>query len=285
MTSSLLSRFRNTNEYVASPDTWLIPEDIPKDVYENLLDELPELREQFETNDKIRINDETEMDDSGRRFKFLPFIGHLGRIASSTRSYRYWKSTNGSVFNFTFPKDIYTTHPNVSETITNVTDDIAPKTSPFTSKLPSPSSSTIPAVDSHIAVPNITTFAAGILTKTRSIPSIWDGDVKIRCFWCGLNEIDIPRNPICHDAFQSLDWRVRFMARYFRASQNQKTIPFPFSLEVTVRLFALAEADLRWWYLEFCMRLFKREEGKGPLHAMVWLPMAAKGWGLKGFHF
>lgn len=40
---SLLSRFRYWNEYAAPPESTLLPKDLPDDLYENLIDERPEL--------------------------------------------------------------------------------------------------------------------------------------------------------------------------------------------------------------------------------------------------
>ncbi|CAH0400696.1 unnamed protein product [Chilo suppressalis] len=45
----------------------------------------------------------------------------------------------------------------------------------------------------------------------------FSGTFKSKCYWCGMNTSDIPRSPLCYDVFESGDGRARTLKRFFRA--------------------------------------------------------------------
>lgn len=60
----------------------------------------------------------------------------------------------------------------------------------------------------------------------------WRGPKKATCYACNLDYRRwIPISPICHDAFNSENWRARTLARYFRAHCYRNTYHWGVKIE------------------------------------------------------
>ncbi|KAG6451141.1 uncharacterized protein LOC115444186 [Manduca sexta] len=171
---SLLSRFRNPNEYVA-PAEMVFPEDMSDKVYKDLVEEVPDLL--YERRNKVqspvhRMN-QTEM----------PYLIYL-------------KTQDPDIVEPYYPQDDDKPEEELLRSIPEVISE-----------------ATITESTTE-ATKTMTTNATTVITPRR--PPWYTGPHMATCYTCGLNASFIPRSDICHEAFESDDFNIRSMARYFR---------------------------------------------------------------------
>lgn len=187
----LMTRFKNPNEYVARDD-FSVLDDFDETTLQYLLQELPDLKDYINKRKSNFPYDETEF---------------------------YNASDNAGL-------DQYYNEYEDKEEISNATleeldlEDSRAENQSSTTYAPKMRFITRWPQGKHALSPNVTTEA----NRTRKFLSFlswlspYQGRRVARCYWCGLNATDrIPRNPICHDAFDSQDHRARTLARFFRA--------------------------------------------------------------------
>jgi hypothetical protein len=176
--STLVSRMRYPNEYVARPD--YDPEDMDESMYADLLIERPDLKNYL-------------------RPRALPFLSKdYGDSSRKSDAVEH----NGEYNMFTLNED----YGDVEETTIKQNVSSTLRRLPYITRW----------AERTKNVTNNKTKSLS-QDKKNLMDKYFVGRFIAKCFWCGMNSSGIPRSPLCHDAFDSSDSRARTLARFFRA--------------------------------------------------------------------
>lgn len=191
--SSLLSRFRYPNEYIPSPESMVPPEDLPQDLYENLIEERPDLK---------------------------PILGPLRKTKLRHPQMPYLRKTTVSVTSS--DSDSEYEYRNEGTPIQEYDDDgsIMSRTARYTYK---PEQDTNATTTSSF-LSNSSRMMPFLSRKRTNNSRRWwwfsdpryQGPVVARCYYCNAFFSDIPLQRGCHSGFDSEDWRERTRARIHR---------------------------------------------------------------------
>ncbi|XP_028167657.1 uncharacterized protein LOC114358008, partial [Ostrinia furnacalis] len=180
----LVTRFKNPHEYVARDDLSVL-DSLDDATYQHLLQELPILEKYAKRRRPEFIEDEDN--EENEEFEYY----------HDQDDQEEWTNVN---------LEEYSQQRN-NQAVNLTTTTQLPKL-PFITRWPNPSTHRQPKV------------AAQTNDSRKSFLSWlspYQGPRVARCFWCGLNQSRIPRSPLCHDMFETQDFRARTLARFFRA--------------------------------------------------------------------
>lgn len=197
--TSLLSRMKNPNEYVAPDDVFGLA-DLDENTYKSLLEQLPQLKEMVrsgKTSLVRNINEDSPLDI----IEESDYGGGLNGGDDEESIHREMEDNFRDNSTSTTRPPFSTHWPQINDyNSTNLNSSLRKFLFPF--------------IYSNLAV-----FVPG-----------WPyvGTLIAKCYWCGLNTTGIPLSPMCHDVFDSGDFRARVLKRFFRAWCYQKIVSRPF---------------------------------------------------------